>query len=115
VTTVGKTMTLITIGRSVYEVTTAITSGPALQHLRTTMTSRVGRGEGAEETEVSRGFTAEVLPGISEMRKPLGEGRAEYATPELSVCLSRSCLSASVAGYGSNRSRVNRSSKITIM
>jgi hypothetical protein len=42
-------------------------------------------GEVTEDTEVSREFTAEVLPGIPVKRTPLVEGRGGCATPELSV------------------------------
>jgi len=57
-----------------------------------------GRGgrEAAKVTEVSREFTVEVLPGISETRTLMGEGRDGLATPELPVASSGSCSPASV-------------------
>jgi hypothetical protein len=52
--------------------------------------------EAAKVTEVSREFTVEVLPGISETRTLMGEGRDWLATPEQPVAWSGSCSPASV-------------------
>jgi hypothetical protein len=51
-----------------------VSAGPAIRHLQ-----QLGRdtdmvGEEAKVTEVSREFTVEVLPGISEMSTSMGEG-----------------------------------------
>lgn len=60
----------------------------------------VGGGEeAAKVTEVSREFTVEVLPGISEMRTLMGEGRDGLATPELAVAWSSSRSQAFVAVF----------------